>query len=120
MANVTLKVSVSAYQDKINKLEGYLNRLDSTITDYETAEKSMDKFIGEGDDNYEALRQNIEQNIATCRKAREMCDASIKALNETLSQMTDAGQNIGNLLSEAGGLAKSTISAAIEVANLVN
>ena len=120
MANLTLKVSKSAYEAKITELEDLKNRLDSKVQDYKTAESSMDKFIGQGDDNYESLRENVETNIKTCQKASEMCEASIKALKETLQEMTEAGSNIGSLLSEAGELAKNTLKGAVEVAKLVD
>ena len=120
MANVTLKVSKSAYQDKIARLEGLKNELDQRVTDYEAARNSMTKFIGEGDDNYNALRENVQTNINTCRKASEMCAASIESLRTTLEQMEDFGSNVSNLVNAAAEEAVTKVKTAIDIANLVN
>lgn len=122
MANVEirLKVSKSAYEEKINRLQNYLNRLDSTITSYEKAERDLDSFMEGNDDHYEELRQQIENNIATVRKTRQMTEASIVSLQTTLSQMEEFGSNVGNLIQEGTEAAKGVIRTAIDAMNLVD
>ena len=120
MANVTLKVSKSSYEGKIALLEGYLNRLDSTLTDYQTAERELDSFMDGSDDNYEKMRENIRANIASVKKAREMCEASIKMLKDTLKDMEDFGTNLGKVVTESIDLTKNKIKVAVDAMNLID
>lgn len=122
MANVEvrLKVSKSAYEEKINRLNNYLNRLDATITSYEKAKNDLDSFMDGSDDNYNKMRESVETNIKTVRKAREMTVASIDMLKQTLSQMEDFGSNLGNMITSGTEAAVSGIQAAVEAMNLVD
>ena len=120
MSNLTLKVSRTAYEDKIYRLEGLKNELDARVSDYRAAESGIDRFIGQGDDNYEILRRNIQTNIATCLKAGEMTDLSIRALKETLQQMTDASTSIRDMLNDSGESEKKKLKSAFEIAQLVD
>ena len=120
MANVTLKVSQPAYEAKITRLQDYLNRLDTQITNYETKKTQIDEFLDSTDVNYEKVRENIQEQIDVCRHSKELCDAAIQMLQQTLSEMTDAGQNIGNLLNKAGETAKSGLNLALDVWKLTD
>ena len=118
--NLTLRISRSAYEEKIYRLERLKNELDARVSDYRAAEAGIDRFIGQGDDNYEILRKNIQTNIATCLKAGEMTDLSIRALKETLQQMTDAGASIHDMLSDSRETETRTLKSAFEIAKLVD
>lgn len=120
MAQATLKISKGAYEAKILKLQNCLNQLDTKINQYETLRNNMTKFIDGSDDNYENLRNNVETNIKMVRKARQMTDASIKMLQDTLRDMEEFGNQMGKTLNETGELAKNTLKGAIEAMNLVN
>ena len=120
MKGLTLKISKAAYEEKIYRLERLKNELDARVSDYRAAESGIDRFIGQGDDNYDILRKNIQTNIATCLKASEMTDLSIRALRETLQQMTDAGKSIRDMLDDSQETEKKTLRSAFEIAKLVD
>ncbi|MBR3437509.1 MAG: hypothetical protein IKG97_07130 [Lachnospiraceae bacterium] len=115
-----LRISKAAYEEKIYRLERLKNELDSRVSDYKAAEAGIDRFIGQGDDNYDILRKNIQTNIATCLKASEMTDLSIRALKETLQQMSDAGKSIRDILNDSQENEKRTVRSAFEIAKLVD
>ena len=121
MANVELrlKVSKSAYEDKITKLDNYLGRLDTAMQTYERKKIELDQFMDGSDDNYETVKANIDANIATVKKAKEMTEASMKMLRDTLKEMEDFGTNIGKLATDALDTAKTTIKGAVEAMNLL-
>lgn len=120
MATVTLKISKGAYEAKILKLQNFLGRLDSTLTNYETLKNNMDKFIDGSDDNYESIRENVESNIKMVRKAKEMTEASIKMLQETLQDQENFTIEAKKAIDESIEIAKNTFKAAVEVAKLVD
>ncbi len=119
MAQATFKISKAQYEAKIIALQGYLGELDSKITQYETLKANMTKFIDGTDDNYESLRTNVETNIKTVRKAREMTDASIKMLQETLQQADEFGEQFKTAITESGELAMNTLKGAVEAMKLI-
>ncbi len=120
MANVTLKINKQAYEAKITMLQGYLNKLDSTITQYETLERNMDRFVDGKDDSYDSIKKQVQTNINTVRKAREMTDASIKMLQETLQNVDDMAENVKGIVTEGADLAKNTIKTAVEAMKMIN
>lgn len=120
MAQATLKISKGAYQAKILRLQSCLNQLDMKITQYETLKANMTKFMDGSDDNYEKLRTNVENNIKMVRKAREMTDASIKMLTETLEQAEEFGAQMGKTISQSGELAMNTLKGAVEAMKLID
>ncbi len=120
MAQATLKISKGAYEAKILKLESCLNQLDNKITQYESLKNNMTKFMDGRDDNYEKFRTNVENNIKMVRKAREMTDASIKMLRDTLNQAEEFGEEMGRTISEAGELAMNTLKGAVEAMKLID
>ena len=120
MATATLKISKAQYEAKILALQGYLGGLDTKITQYESLKNNMDKFMDGSDDNYEGIRNNIDQNIAMVRKAREMTDGSIRMLQETLREMEEFGEAAKTTISEAGDLAGNILKGAVEAMNLID
>ena len=120
MAQATLKISKGAYEAKILKLESCLNQLDTKVTQYETLKTNMTKFMDGSDDNYEKLKANVENNIKMVRKAREMTDASIKMLKETLKDAEEFGAEANKAISEAGELAMNTLKGAVEAMKLID
>lgn len=120
MANATLKISKGAYEAKILRLQSCLNQLDTKINQYESLRNNMAKFIDGSDDNYESLRTNVENNIKMVRKAREMTDASIKMLQDTLRDMEEFGNQMGKTITETGELAMNTLKGAVEAMKLID
>lgn len=120
MANATLKISKGAYEAKILRLQSCLNQLDTKINQYESLRNNMAKFIDGSDDNYESLRANVENNIKMVRKAREMTDASIKMLQDTLRDMEEFGNQMGKTITETGELAMNTLKGAVEAMKLID
>lgn len=120
MANATLKISKGAYEAKILRLQSCLNQLDTKINQYESLRNNMTKFIDGSDDNYENLRANVENNIKMVRKAREMTDASIKMLQDTLRDMEEFGNQMGKTITETGELAMNTLKGAVEAMKLID
>lgn len=118
MADFTLKVSKGAYEAKISLLENYLNRIDVTLNQYEALETKMDSFIEGSDDNYERLRESVVTNIKMVRKAKEMTEATLKSLQQTLESAEEFDQNLGNIIDNASDMAKNTLKGAVEAMKL--
>ena len=120
MAQVSLKVNKQSYETQIGLLQTYLNNLDGTITQYERKKTDLNSFMGGNDDNYDKMLAGIEHNINTVRKAREMCDASIQSLRETLDAMENFGSNLASTIESGVEAAKSGVKAAFDVMNLID
>ena len=122
MANVELrlKVSKSAYEDKIAKLEGYITLLDGKITDYERKKTELDSFMDGTDDNYESLKQAVQENINRVRKAKEMCENSMQMLRDTLQDMDDFGENLKKNIEEGIEAAKNLSEGGFNAMNLLD
>jgi len=118
--NVTLKVSKAAYEEKIAKLQTLLNKLDQTITDYETLRNGMEKFIDGTDDNYEQLRNNVEYNISVVRGERERTQNSIDMLQQTLRDMEEFNTGLGTTVQESAELAKNAVKTGVEIMKIVD
>lgn len=115
MINLKLKVSKSSYEEKLNKLKDLANRLDQKINVFEQYKNNTSKFIEESDDEYDALIDNANENIAACRKAREKVEESIKMVANTLNDMEEFGKYAGETLRNASEVAKDTIATAADV-----
>jgi len=116
-AEVRLKVSKAAYEEKIAMLKDYLNELDRTIAAYQRKETEMDSFIEGSSDGYEEIRASVEQNIHSVEKAREMCNNSIQMLENTLKEMEDFGENILKTAQSAAEAAGTGLKTAFQVMN---
>lgn len=120
MAQVSLKVNKASYEAQIALLQNHLNSLDNTITQYERKRTDLDSFMGGRDDNYEKMKAGIDHNIDVVRKAREMCDASIRSLQETLTAMEEFGSNMASTIESGVEAARSGVKAAFDVMNLID
>ena len=116
-AEVRLKVSKSAYEEKIAMLKDYLSELDRTIEAYEHKKTEMDSFIDGSSDGYEEIKNSVEQNKRSVEKAREMCNNSIKMLEDTLKEMEDFGENILKTAQSATEAAGAGLKTAFQVMN---
>ncbi len=112
--NVSLKVSKASYQSKIEQLNGLLSEVDAKIQRFETLKMNTSKFIDESDSNYDNLIRNIEENIKACRSAREATLASIKMMQDTLSDMDEFVQKSGQVLEDGVEEAKAGFKVAVE------
>ena len=112
--NVSLKVSKASYQSKIEQLNGLLSEVDAKIQRFETLKMNTSKFIDESDSNYDNLIRNIEENIKACRSEREATLASIKMMQDTLSDMDEFVQKSGQVLEDGVEEAKAGFKVAVE------
>lgn len=119
-AEVRLKVSKSSYEAKISKLQSLIQRLDSTMTDYQTRKTELDKFMDGSDDNYEKIKAQIDENIKSVRVAKNNAEASMKMLQETLKQMDEFGGKVGNLVQTATETAINGTKTAFDTMKLVD
>lgn len=120
MAKNFLKISKQAYMTQVGTLESLLGKLDGAITSYETKRNEMDKFIENGDDNYEAIRAGVELQIKECRKYRRMTEESIKALKEIVQSLDEFGDKAKETLTTATETAGQVVKAVLEVTNLLD
>ena len=116
-AEVRLKVSKSAYEEKIAMLKDYLNELDRTLQAYDRKKTEMDSFIDGSSDGYEEIKKSVEQNQKSVGKAKEMCNNSIKMLEDTLKEMEDFGQNILKTAEAATEAAGAGLKTAFQAMN---
>lgn len=115
MTNLKLKVSKASYEEKLNKLKELANKIDHKISVFEQYKRQTSKFIDENDDNYENVMNNIDTNIASCRKSHERIEETIKFVQATLNDMMDVVNYGKQILVDNGSIAKDAVATAVDV-----
>ena len=67
--SLNLLVGKKDFLDRINKIETTMTKLNDVITRYGDAKKNLDQFMGDTDDNYEAMIARIDANVKAAKKA---------------------------------------------------
>lgn len=115
MTNLKLKVSKASYEEKLNKLKELANKIDHKISVFEQYKRQTSKFIDENDDNYENVMNNIDTNIASCRKSHERIEETIKFVQATLNDMMDVVNYGKQILVDNESIAKDAVATAVDV-----
>lgn len=114
MANNFLKIGVTEYKNQVALLQTLLGKLDGKITQFQTKEREMDKFITDADRNYDSIKKTIRVQISTCKNYKTLVEDSIKSLNEILDNLQEFGTTAEQAFEDAYTSAKSMVETALE------
>lgn len=95
--SLELLVSTEKYENRISMLETFLSSLESLAAEYETLQGQVSSFAG-GSDQVAKLQQNVQINVTRVNKAIEATRASIQTLQNTVTTMSNVGQNINTII----------------------
>lgn len=116
---IEMKVSADQYEQLISRLDQNIAKLSDKIDAYRQKENDLNNFVGEQDSTFEAMRQNVQNNIEAARRAYTTAVNARKGLQEELNKMSEStGMNVQNLEASAETLA-STIAAKLPVDELL-
>ena len=119
LGSLNLKVSKDDFEKRINVVQANMAALEDVIDRYNEAKKNLDQFIESGDSNYEMMIERIEVNITAAKKSYNALSVTKDSLQETVNQMGDMSSNVKETISSAVEATKSTVNAAIKVAELL-
>ena len=119
MAFNAMNVSKKDFQDAITKVEEKMNALMDVIDRYNQARSNLDQFVGEGDSNYEATLQRIDENVKSAKKAHAALTETKNTLQATVDSMEEMGKDISSILEDATEIAKGAIQAAIKIDSIL-
>lgn len=114
MANNLLKIDVNEYKNQVGLLETLLGQLDGKITQFQTKERELDKFITDADRNYDSIKKTISVHISTCKNYKTLVEENIKTLNKILDNIQEFGTTAEQAFENAYTSAKSMIETALE------
>lgn len=119
LGSLNLRVSKEDFINCIDTLEMNMQRLQDVIQRYEEAKKNTYKFIEEGDDNYEAMLENIEVNVMNAKNAYASLQEMKADLQNTVDSMEGMSTQISDTIKSATDATKSTVTAAIKAQTLL-
>ena len=119
-AELALKVSKGSYQDRITILDAKLAALNDVLQEYRELNNNVTSFMGETDDNFTNMQENVRANIDAVKRAIAATQESKSILQKTLDAMDTTSENIGKIMREGVDLAKNTIETAIKATTLLD
>lgn len=119
LGSLNLKVSKSDFEQRISVVEGRMAQLQDVVERYNNAKANLDQFIEGGDSNYEAMIERIDVNIAAAKKSYAALAETKASLQETVDLMAGMSSEVKETISSAAEATKSTVNAAIKVAELL-
>lgn len=117
--SMNLKVSKEDFERRINLVQTNMDALNDVIQRYNDAKKNLDQFIENGDSNYEAMVERIEVNITAAKKSYNALKVTKNSLMETVEQMDIMSGNVKETITSAVEATKSTVNAAIKIAEIL-
>lgn len=119
LGSLNLKVSKKDFEDRIVVIEGRMAQLMDVVERYNQAKVNLDQFIEGGDSNYEAMVARIDVNIVAAKKAYAALSETKASLQETVNLMEGMSTEVKETITSAVEATKSTVNAAIKVADLL-
>lgn len=119
LGSLNLRVSKEDFIKCIDTLDRNMQRLQDIILRYEGAKKETYKFIEEGDDNYQAMLDNIDVNILNAKNAYASLQEMKEDLQKTVDSMEGMSTQISDTIKSATDATKSTVTAAIKAQTLL-
>ena len=105
LGSLNLKVSKSDFEQRISVVEGRMAQLQDVVERYNS--------------NYEAMIERIDVNIAAAKKSYAALAETKASLQETVDLMAGMSSEVKETISSAVEATKSTVNAAIKVAELL-
>ena len=117
--NLKVKVTKERFETLIQEIDIRMNKLSDVIESYGRARDNLDQFIAEGGVGYHQMLERIDVNVKAARAARADLEATKTALQETISQMDNFGNEVSNTLEAAIEAAGSAVNAALHVEEIL-
>lgn len=114
-----LKVNKEDYLQKIGELDQKINALRDLLGRYQQLKADVNMFVEDGDSNFQKMQENVEANIDAVRRAISITQHSRDTLQKTVDQMDSMSSKTSTMMSQAAQTAKSAISTAIRVNDLL-
>lgn len=113
--SLNLFVSKDKFLEKISVVEQKMAALDDVINRYNEAKKNLGQFMGETDDNYQAMVDRIDANVNAAKKSYTALQETKASLQDTVDKMDNMGKEVKETIDAATDAAKSGIEAAIKI-----
>ena len=98
MASILLHISAKQLNDHMNNLTAIMGTLKGIYQRYENLNENVKTFMGETDDNFEAMRDNVRENIKIVAKAYNIAKANQKQLQDELTSLEGLQSSVGQTL----------------------
>ena len=119
MADFSLKVSKSDYEDKLVILEHCISELSGIRGEYYTLMGQLDADVMESsDDAFAQLESNVYANIRAVELSLKRAEEARQAVMTSLKGYEELQANTGNMLNSAGEMMQNAIDAATKVSSL--
>lgn len=102
---LNLKVDQNVYENAISRLEGYVQKLYTLLTDYQTKRSQIDEIWQ--DDEAEKYKEAIDVNISKVQEAIDATNTQIYQLRKLLETKGNAKTVISGLVDEAIEIAQN-------------
>ena len=113
--SLNLFVGKKDFLDRINKIESTMTKLEDVIARYGEAKKNLDQFMGDTDDNYEAMIARIDANVKAAKKSHAALQEAKAGIQDTVDKMENMGNEVKETITAGTEAAINTIDAAIKV-----
>jgi ABC-type transporter Mla subunit MlaD len=115
LGSLNLRVSKGDFEQRISTIENKMAALQDVIERYGRAKDNLDQFMESDDSNYSKMIERIDLNIKAARKSYAALQETKTSLQETVSQMDNMTNEVGETLESAIGAVGSTINAALKI-----
>lgn len=116
--DLTLIASRQDYQTLIDEIDASLNELYNISDEYYNLQNGVSRFMEENDDNINAMRNNVAENVKAVHEAIGMARVSRQSVAQTLEDMNVMQSEMQGAIEEGINAVKSGVSAAIHASEL--
>ena len=113
--STNLFVSKEKFLEKISVVEQKMAALQDVINRYGQAKQNLDQFMGDTDDNYQAMIERIDTNVKAAKESYTALLETKKSLQDTVDKMEGMGSEMKETIAAGTEAAKSGIEAAIKI-----
>lgn len=117
--SLNLRVSKSDFEQRVGIIEAKMSALMDVIDRYNNAKGNLDQFIESSDSNYEAIVEEIDENIRAAKKAHAALNETKLQLQETVDQMDNLGREIAETAKSAVEATKSAVDATLKIDSIL-
>ena len=115
LGKLNLRVSKADFEKRIEFINTRMSSLENVVDRYNNAKQNLDQFIENGDSNYEAMCQQIDEYIRNAKKAHAALNATKLELQETVDKMDNMGNEVKETIVSATEATVSAVNAAIKI-----
>ncbi|MBQ5397829.1 MAG: hypothetical protein IIU14_00125 [Ruminococcus sp.] len=120
MANDQLELFTNKadFQNLINDIDGQISVLEGIATEYEGLKNNVSSFMEQEDDNFESMKNNVQENVQAVYEAIGAARNTKKNLESTLQEFDEFGRRTASTLEQGIETTKSAVKAAINASEL--